>query len=179
MMKRLRRVENRRARDPVRTKQLDPFIAIPRGKCVLDHRLQNAAVCDAGGVLGKTLVVDPFASTDELRERRKQAISGEAEHDGPIGGREYAVRHDLHGSVTRTTWRASAGDILREHAVPPEKCRLQQRSLDDTALAGLRAIMQGCEDSYRRPHPGAFVDDRVGDKQWLPVGLAVAEHLAR
>ena len=27
MMKRLRRVENRRARDPVRTKQLDPFIA--------------------------------------------------------------------------------------------------------------------------------------------------------
>jgi hypothetical protein len=84
----------------------------------------------------------------------RTTIAGEPEHDRPIGRQEYAIGHDLRGSVARTARRTSIGNILREDAVPPEKRGLHQRSIYSTPLARLHAIAQRREDRYRCPHPG-------------------------
>ena len=112
------------------------------------------------------LVACPLAATNELCERCEQAIAGEAEHDRPISRQEYAVGNDFWNHFG-TTRRASAGDILRERAVPEQR-RSAAKSRRCCPCRFFHAI--NAARMAIAAHPRALVDKRVGDGSGCPSG---------
>ena len=138
-----------------------------------DHAEQQVAMLHALDVGLEARLVGPFGMAQRLGELAPQPVVAGADHQRPVAALERLVgrQRGMAGALAR---RHLAGHrVGRDVVGGPHQPALEQRGVDQAALAGGGALGDGRQHADRRPHAGRQVDDGDADARLRPGRIAV------
>ena len=143
-----------------------------------DQRDQFGAIAYALGARGEARIRSPFRMAQHLGAARPEAIVAGCEANRSVGCFEELVGDDGAGSGAVPLGRLIVREIVVELSLDPMHGRVEQRRIDEAALAGTIAQAQCRQRADRAEHARRLVVDRGAAKGRRILGAARDAHHA-
>jgi len=156
-------VVDRASRHLRRLHRVEPVLARSRGDALGQQRDQRLAVPHALRIGRIARIASQFGHAEQFAELGELAVVADGDDQVAIAGLEDLVRHDVLVGIAHAARRLASGQVVRAEVGQHRHLRVQQRHVDDLALAGRVAMAQRGQDRDRRIHAGEQVRHRHAD----------------